>query len=93
MLADKTLIKVSSEYSNYANIFLLKAIIQLSEHTKINIHIINIEDSKQPTYELIYSLKLVELKTLTTYIEINLKSVLIWFSKSFTRASIFFVNY
>lgn len=46
--------------------------IKLLEHTKINNYAINLIDDKLLLYRLIYSLKLVELKTLKIYIKNNL---------------------
>ena len=44
------------------------------------------------TYKQIYSLSLVKLKTLKTYIEINLANNFIWSLKSFIDFAIYFVN-
>ena len=60
------------EYSDYSNVFLAKNVTELSENTRMNEHTIELEESKQPLFRLIYSLGLVELETLKTYIEINL---------------------
>ena len=46
----------------------------LLKHTELNEHVINVEDGKQLSYRLIYSLGLVELETLKTYIETHLKT-------------------
>ena len=43
--------------------------VKLLENTGMNKHIIKMEKNKQPFFELIYSLKSVELETLKTYIE------------------------
>ena len=45
---------------------------KLLENTKINEYIIKLEKSKQPPFKLIYSLKLIKLEILKTYIKINL---------------------
>ena len=45
---------------------------ELTEHIKINDYIIKFEESKQPTFNPIYSLKSIELETLKTYIKTNL---------------------
>ena len=63
----------------------------LPEHTGINDHAIKLEDSKQPPYKQIYSLGLVELKTLKTYIETNLANGFIQPLKSPAGAPILFV--
>ena len=45
---------------------------ELSEHTGMNDHTIELEKSKQPLFGPIYSLGLIELETLKFYIETNL---------------------
>ncbi len=47
---------------------------ELLENTGINEHAIELIDRKQPFYEPIYTLSLVELETLKTYIKILLKT-------------------
>lgn len=47
-------------------------------------------ESKQPPYSLIYSLGLTELETVKDYIENHLKTGFIWPSKSPTSMPIFF---
>ena len=49
----------------------------LSEYIKINTHTINLKKDKQPPYELIYSLGLVELEILKIYIQTNLDNIFI----------------
>ena len=56
----------------------------------MNEHVIKLKESKQPLFELIYSLEPVELETLKTYIETNLVNSFIWPSKSPARAPILF---
>ncbi len=73
-MANGALIEVSSEYLDYANVFLFYFKIALPENIGINEHDIELVKNKQPFYEPIYSLKLVELKTLKTYIKIYLKT-------------------
>ena len=63
----------------------------LPEHTGINKHAIKLEDGKQPSYGPIYSLNLVELKTLKTYIKTNLANSFIQPLKSPISAPILFV--
>lgn len=81
---------ISVEYLDYTDIFSKKSAIELLKHFDINKHSINLEPNKQPPYNPIYSLKLVELETLKTYIEIHLKIRFIWPYKSSTNASILF---
>lgn len=54
----------------------------LLKQTDLNKHTIELEDDKQVFYWLIYSLGLIKLETLKTYIEIHLKIGVIGFSKS-----------
>ena len=63
---------------------------KLLENTKINKHAIELEKSKQLLFKPIYSLGSIELKTLKTYIKINLANGFIWPFKSLARASILF---
>ena len=60
------------------------------ENTKINKHAIKLEKSKQPLFGPIYSLELIELETLKTYIKTNLVNDFIWFFKSPIGAPILF---
>ena len=56
----------------------------------MNEHAIKIEQGKQPLFGPIYSLGLVELETLKTYIKTNLANGFIRYFKSLMRASILF---
>ena len=62
----------------------------LLKRIELNEHAINLENGKQPPYGPIYSLGLVELKTLKTYIETHLKTRFIQPSKSFAGVLILF---
>ena len=57
-------------------------LIELSKLTDINDHTINLIKSKQTFCGLIYSLRLIELKTLKIYVEINFIKGFIWSFKS-----------
>ena len=83
---------IPTEYSNFSNVFFSDSAAELPEHNGINDHPINLLDDKQSPYDLIYSLGLVELGTLKTYIEANLVSGFIRPSKSPTDAPILFVQ-
>ena len=83
-------VKIPDKYSDFANVFLKEKALVLPERTKLNKHVIDLEDGKQPPYELIYNLGPVELETLKTYIEIYLKTGFIWPSKSLVGAPILF---
>ena len=72
MIAKKAPIKIAAEYSDFADVFSPDLAFELSEHTGINDHTIDlVEGCHQPAYGPIYSLELMELKTLKAYIEIN----------------------
>ena len=75
-------VKISDEYSDFTNVFSEKKALILLECNKLNKYAINLEDYKQPFYGPIYSLGLVELENLKTYIETHLKTRFIWPSKS-----------
>ena len=63
---------------------------EILENTKINKHAIELEENKQPLFRPIYSLDLVELETLKTYIKTNLANGFIRSSKSLANALILF---
>ena len=50
----------------------MEYIAELLENTGMNEYVIKLEEGKQPSFGPIYSLELVELETLKTYIKINL---------------------
>lgn len=90
LIIDKAPVTISAEYLHFKDIFLKKSATVLLEHTEINIHAINLEDSKQPLYGSIYSLESVKLKTLKSYIKTNLANSFICLSKSPASALILF---
>lgn len=83
---------ISGKYLNFVNIVLNKLAAELLKRSNINEHLINLKRDKQPLYGLIYSFKLVELKTLKTYIKTNLANNFIRPFKSPTRAIILFIK-
>ena len=89
-LFDKAPTEILTEYSDYSNVFSAENVVEFPENTRINEHAIKLEESKQPLFSLIYSLEPVELKTLKTYIKINLVNVFIRPSKSPAGAPILF---
>ena len=89
---DKAPDSVLSEYFNFINIFSKDLTAKLAEYIRINIHIINLIEGHQLRYRSIYSLGLVELKILKTYIKINLAKGFIRLSKSSTSTLNFFVK-
>ena len=84
-------VTVPTEYSDFADVFLEKSANVFPERTKANKHTIELEKGKQPPNRPIYSLELVELKTLKIYIKTNLTNGFIWPSKSPADALILFV--
>ena len=67
-------VKIPDKYSDFIDIFSKKKALILSEWNKLNEHTINLENGKQLPYRPIYSLGLVKLETLKTYIETHLKT-------------------
>ena len=72
LLFNKALTEVPAEYFDYSDVFLAEYAAELLENTEMNKHTIELEEDKQPSFGPIYSLELVELKTLKTYIKTNL---------------------
>ena len=85
-------VTVPTEYLDFADIFLEKSANVFPEQIKANEHAITLEKGKQPPYGAIYSLGLVTLKTLKTYIETNLANSFIRASKSPASTPILFVH-
>ena len=75
-------VKIPNKYSDFTNVFSEKKALVLPECTDLNEHAIELEDGNQPPYGPIYSLRLVELETLKTYIKTHLKTRFIQSSKS-----------
>ena len=90
LVANEALISISTEYSDFADVFFPELASKLFKHTGINDHAIELVNDWQPPYGLIYSLELVELETLKTYIKTNLANGFIRPSKSPAGAPIFF---
>ncbi len=87
---DKAHTEVLSEYTDFVDVFSPKLVVELSEHTRINDHIIKLVNDRQPLYGSIYSLGLVELEILKAYIKNNLANSFIRPSKSSAEALILF---
>ena len=66
-------VKISDKYSDFVDVFLEENTLVLPKRIKLNEHAINLKNGKQQFYGLIYSISMVELETLKTYIEIYLK--------------------
>ena len=90
LLFNKALPEVPAEYSNYSSNFSAENAAELPENTGTNEHAIELEKGEQPPFGLIYSLELVELETLKTYIKTNLANGFIRPFKSLTGAPILF---
>ncbi len=88
--ADEAPTEVPNEYADFADVFSPKLAVELSKHTGINDHAIELVDDRQPPSGPIYSLGPVELETLKAYIENNLASDFIRPSKSPAGAPILF---
>lgn len=91
LLTNNISIAIFFKYVDFADVSFLKFAAKLSEHTRINNHLINLVDDQKLSYESIYSLDSVKLKMLKIYIKINLANNFIQTSKLLTRAIIFFV--
>ena len=89
LTSEKT--EIPAEYFNFSNVFSSDSAAELPEYTKINDYSINLLNNKQSPYGLIYSLELMELKTLKTYIKANLASGFIKPSKFPSSTPILFV--
>lgn len=87
LVAKKVMILI--EYLGSADIFLQKLPAELSKVFDINKHSINAAPDKYSPYGKIYSLRLVELKTLKIFIKTNLANRFIRSSKFATRYSTF----
>ena len=82
---------IPTKYSDFSNVFSSHSAAELLEHIGIYDHPINLLDDKQLPYSPIYSLGLVELEMLKTYIKANLANGFIRPSKSTAGAPILFI--
>ena len=83
---------ILTEYSKFSDVFSSNSAAELPKHTEINDHLINLLDNKQTLYGPIYSLGIVELENLKTYIKANLANSFIKPSKSPSGCLILFVR-
>lgn len=90
MIAKQALIKISIEYTDFVDVFSPDLVFKLHEYTRINDHIIGLVDNQEQLYKSIYSLELVELKILQTYLKKNLANKFIKPSIVLIDALIFF---
>lgn len=91
MLIAKKL-KILAEYSDFLDVFLEEKVLVLLERTNLNQYAIELQKRQKSSYEPIYSLSLLELKILKTYIKINPVNGFIQLLKSLASAFIFFVK-
>ena len=90
LLFNKAPIEIPAKYSDNSDVFSAEHAAELLENIRINKHAIKLVEGKQPSFEPIYSLRLVELKTLKTYIGTNLANGFIRSFKSPAGAPILF---
>ena len=90
LIFDKAPTVILAEYSHYSNFFLVEYATKLLEHTGINNYTIKLENSKQLFFGPIYSLGLIKLEILKTFIIINLANNFIWSFKSLTGVAMLF---
>ena len=90
LLFDKAFFEIPAKYSNNSDIFSAENAIELTKNTGINKHAIELKKGKQSLFGLIYSLELVELEILKTYIKINLANGFVWGFKSPAKVLILF---
>lgn len=72
LLFDEAPTDILAKYSDYSNIFSAENVVKLLEQSRMNDYAIQLKKSKQPIFNLIYSLGLVGLEILKIYIETNL---------------------
>lgn len=65
---DKTLKILFLEYFEFADVFFFELVAEVSEHIRINNHVLNLGNSKNLLYQSIYNPELVELEVLKFYI-------------------------
>ena len=82
--------KILPKYINNADVFSFNLVMELPKNIGIKKHAVELQESKQPSYKPIYSLRPIELEILKTYIETYLKTRFIQFSKSPTDTPNFF---
>lgn len=70
--------------------FLVKNIAEFPENSRISKYAIKLKEDKQPPFEPIYNLGLIDLKMLKTYIKTNLANDFIYPSKLPTETLILF---
>lgn len=85
ILFDKSVLFISAKYFDYCNIFSTKNAAKLLKHIRINAYTIKLKNNTQPLFELIYSLRLVDIETLDNFIKTNMASGFIQSSKFYAK--------
>lgn len=85
-------VNILVQYLDFLDLFSQKLPAKLFKHSDINEDLIDLESDKEPLYGLIYSLELVKLEVLKTYIKTNLVHGFIQLLKSPVKAFILFVK-
>lgn len=85
-------ITILSKYLDFFNIFLKEKTLKLLKLIKLNYHVIKLKKNKQLLYSVIYSLKLIKLKSFKIYIKINLANGFIQPLKLLKDTFIFFIE-
>ena len=91
-LLDVKKVTITSEYTDYTDLFSPDSAAELPKHIGINDHPINLIDDKQPPYGLIHILGPVKLEMLKTYLKTNLANDFIRPSKFPASAPILFIR-
>lgn len=89
---NEALTTIFPKYFNFTNVFFSELTTELFEYTRINNYAINLVDGKQSLYELIFSLGLVELKSLKIYMKTYLVNTLIRLCEFLASALIFYLE-
>ena len=89
---DKALTKVPSKYTDFTDVFSPKLAAKLQEHIKINNYTIELVEDSKFSYDFIYSLDLMGLEIIKTYIENNLANDFIKLFRFPIRVFIFFAK-
>ena len=84
-------VQILFKYLDFLDIFLEEKTLILLETIDLNQHTIKLQKAYQLPYRPIYSLNLVELEILKTYIKTNLANSFIWPLKSLIGALILFI--
>ena len=90
LIAKEAPTKIPHKYIDFADKFFPNLPSELLKYIRINNYAIELASNQQLLYKSIYSLKLIKIKTLKTYIETNLANEFIRLSKLPANTPIFF---